>query len=1223
MTIIYGLNKCLYLNLVGFLGCLGASLLTTKTLAEQSNITPDNTLGAESSRLNRDVTINGINADRIDGGARRDSNLFHSFSEFNINDGQRVYFVNPSGVENILTRVTGGNASNIFGALGVDGAANLFLINPNGIVFGENSSLDLQGSFVGTTASGIQFGEQGSFSATNPEMPGNLTVNPSALFFNQVQASGGIINKSQAPAGINPEGDETTGLRVPDGKSLLLVGGNINFDGGRLKAYEGNIELASVSAPGTVDLDIAGDSFSLNIPEDVERGDISLTNIAAVSVFGAGGGNFIINARNLEISNSFIFAGISGNSVNPETQAGDVNLNATDSILLKDGAGIDNSVYSQGNAGNISLQASNSIFLVDSIIVNNIEAGGIGKGGNISINAGSLSLNDGSQIQATLDNADVETNLLGGQGNAGNININVRDAVTINGIKDGISSDISSFVGIGAVGNAGDININTGSLTLAEGSEINAKTSGQGNAGNIIVNASQNISLDGSGDVTLRDGSNGTLFTRIISSVNPESVGNAGNIQLNTGTLSVTDGAFISSSINGKGDSGNITINARDTVTFDTYGFAGSNVFTGGVGKGGDIWVTTGTLSLKNGGQLSTNVSGEGNAGNIFVEAKDNVELDSKVGSRTSSIDSSLLATGLGKGGDIQITTGLLSVSNGAQITAFTDGQGNAGNITINASDKVIFDGFDASSGLMSIVSTNGSSNSVGNGGDIRITTGEFLLKNGGIISTANFGKGNAGNIFLDVGDTITFDGVGSNKLGVAIPSSARSTVSNGNAGNIEVKTGSLFLTNGGDMSVEGFPEENSNNIANGGDITINARESIKFDGKNSGLSTALGRGTGKSGDIQITTGSLSVTNGAVLFAATSGLGNAGNININARDTVTFDRGFAFNVVNSNAIGDSGDIEITTGSLFLDNRGFLSTETGGKGDAGKVKVDAADSIALSNSSQITSNVFTGGEGKGGAIDLDTQTLTLTGGSTISASSNGTGGAGNIEVQAGIIKLDNSSIFAQTAATQGGNITLNVSEKLVLRNSSQISTTAGIAQAGGDGGNIDINSKFIVVIPEENSDITANAFEGSGGKVNITSEAIFGIESRSQPTDKSDITASSQRGISGETSINQDDTSSIQNSFTGLSPNIDTDAIIANSCIARGNKRQENSLRITGSGALRSDRAGNIFVSKYATGKVRTVESNNPAWKKGDAIVEPQGLYRLKNGELLLSRECSD
>ena len=202
------------------------SFLAFSNTPATAQITPDNTLGAESSRIVPNGNIDKI----IDGGALRDHNLFHSFKEFNINNGQSVYFNNPSGIENILTRVTGKNASNIFGTLGVDGAANLFLINPNGIVFGENARLDLGGSFVGTTASGLEFGEQGNFSATNPQAPGLLTVNPDALFFNQLQGNAGIINKSQASAGINPNGIETTGLRVPDGKSLLLVGGDINLD---------------------------------------------------------------------------------------------------------------------------------------------------------------------------------------------------------------------------------------------------------------------------------------------------------------------------------------------------------------------------------------------------------------------------------------------------------------------------------------------------------------------------------------------------------------------------------------------------------------------------------------------------------------------------------------------------------------------------------------------------------------------------------------------------------------------------------------------------------------------------------------------------------------------------------------------------------------------------------------------------------------------------------
>ncbi|MBE9212453.1 filamentous hemagglutinin N-terminal domain-containing protein [Plectonema cf. radiosum LEGE 06105] len=940
------IKKCLQFAFVGFVSCLSASLFTSKTLAQQSNITPDNSLSTESSRLNRNVLINGINADTIDGGALRDRNLFHSFSEFNINNGQAVYFVNPDGIQNILTRVTGGNASNIFGTLGVDGTANLFLINPSGIVFGENASLDLQGSFVGTTASGLQFGEQGSFSATNPELPGSLTVNPSALFFNQVEATGGIINKSQAFAGINPDGNFTTGLRVPDGKSLLLVGGDINFDGGRLRAYEGNIELASLTVPGRVGLDISGDTFSLNIPENVERGDIYLTNQSAISVGGAGGGNLTFNARNIEISNSFLFAGIGRNSFNTDAQAGDINLNATGLIELTNG----------------------------SFIYNDVDS----------------------------------------------------------------------------VGNAGDININGDSIVVKNASQINTQTFGIGNAGNININARENILFQGRDGLLFNDINQATI---IFSRVDSQAIGNAGNIQLTTSTLSVNDGVFIGSNSLGFGNAGDITINASDTASLNNNSNISTSIFFGEGGKGGDIQIKTGTFNLINGGILSTEVSGSGNAGNIFIEARDSININGST--FPSRIQTNLLTGGVGKGGEVQITTGSLFVNNSYLSTA-TDGWGNAGNITINARNRVTFEN--------SEIFTSTGTQAFGDAGNITVTTGDFSVTNDGIISATTFSDTNAGN------------------------------------------------------------------------ITFNAN-------------------------------TFTITNGGKINTNTFGKGDAGDINLNIKDKITL----------------SGNKQAPTGL-------FAST--------------SAEST-----------------GKGGSIFIDPRLVVIENGAVVSVGSDGTGDAGDIFLQAGTLQLDNGFIAAQTASTQGGNINLQISELLLFRNGSEISTTAGTALAGGDGGNIDINSKFIVSIPEENSDITANAFSGNGGQVNIISSGIFGIEPQESLTGKSDITASSELGISGETNINADDTSSIQNSFTELSPNIDTDAIIADSCIVRGNKKQQNSFRITGSGGLPSNRPGNVLVSEYITGEVRNI-SNSRDWKKGDRIIEPQGLYRMENGELLLSRECS-
>ncbi|MBV6627725.1 MAG: filamentous hemagglutinin N-terminal domain-containing protein [Rivularia sp. (in: Bacteria)] len=1065
----YIFSDCLRLTLAGITGCLGVFLITNQALAQQSDIIPDKTLGGENSRVNFNVDINGINADKIDGGARRNSNLFHSFQEFNINNGQALYFTNPDGVENIFTRVTGGNASNIFGTLGVDGAANLFLINPNGIVFGENASLDLQGSFVGTTASGLEFSEQGKFSATNPEIPGSLTVNPSALFFNQVEATGGIINKSRVPAGISRNGNEITGLRVPDGKSLLLVGGEIKLDGGGLIAPEGNIGLASVTVPGMVDLDISGDTFSLDIPEDLERGDITLVNKSYLIVAGTGGGDIAINADNLEISDSTIFAGLEEASKNTNVKSGDININATGSIELQNYALISNVIQGKGNAG--------------------------------------------------------------------------------------------------------DININAG----------------------------KNISLIGNGFPFILNPENDNLITGILSFVANEAVGNAGNIQLTANNIYVNDGASISSRIFGQGNAGNITINAKNTVSFDKNGNIGTDIFSDTFGEGGDIIISTITLSLTNGGQLNSNIFGQGNAGSIFIEARDNVNIDgfllipniagidgSIVGIDgvpvVSGIQSNLI--GIGKGGDIEINTGSLLVNNLASISASTNAIGNAGNITINARETVTFSELGHAQSASTI-------NAIGNGADISINAEKLLLRNGGFLQTSGTGKGNAGNIFLDVRDTITLDGFSKDKI---VPSSVNTFSDNGNAGNIDVKTGSLFLTNGGFMGAYLVGQNNQNDITNAGNITINARDKVKIDGEVSSLLSNLFSGVGKAGNIEITADFLSISNSGEINSSTSGEGNAGNITFNAN---TF--------------------EATNG-------GKVTSNTNSSGDAGTINLNIKDKIILSGSelpTGIFANTSPESTGKGGSIFIDPRLVIIENGAAVSVESNGNKEAGNITLQAGTLQLDNGFITAETASSQGGDINLQIGELLLLRNESQITTTAGTAEAGGNGGNIDIDSKFIISIPEENSDITANAFSGNGGRVDINSNGIFGIETQASLTNKSDITASSETGISGETNINTADTSSIQNSFTELSPNIDTDAIIANSCIARGNKKQENSFRVLGNQGLPSNRPGNVLTSEYITGEVRNIDSKNQVWKKGNPIVEPQGLYRMKNGELLLSRECSN
>ncbi|MEB3217314.1 MAG: hypothetical protein VKN72_13940, partial [Nostocales cyanobacterium 94392] len=1036
---------------------------------------------------------------------------------------------------------------------------------------------------------------------------------------------------------------------------------------------------------------------------------------------------------------------------------GDIKVRAG-SVSVTGDAQLQTVTRNEGDAGNILINArdfvlfdgTNSTGQIFSSAFSSVERGAFGKGGNIEIKTGNLSVVNGSQINASnfekgdagdidittdsflLDNALVQTASFG-QGNAGNITIKAADRVSLDN-----DAEIFSGIAQNAEGNGGNINLTTGSLLLDNKAKLAATTNGSGNAGNITIKAGDRVSLD-----------NGAGIGSLISD---EGIGKGGDIRISTGSLSIAGAAQLDSSTLGKGDAGDVIIDARDTVLF-TGRRPDINLYSGilstaegeGKGNGGNIRISAGSVIVNDAARLSTYTVKKGNAGNISIQARDQLSV-----ANLGRIET--VTSGEGEAGTISVTSGEFSLSNSSAFLSNTYAEGDAGDISIDVAKQVYLD-------KESVISSTVTESAKGNGGTISVNAESLSISNSSAFFSDTYAEGDAGDISIDVVKQVYLDK--ESVISNAVLGNAR-----GNGGIIRIDAESLSITNGSQLQASTFGRGDAGDIrinardlsmekfatlvattqgqGNSGDIFINASDRVLLDSRVI-ISNIVGKvenpgelGDGKGGTIRIDTGSLSVANGSQLQASTFGKGDAGDIIINARDNVSFD-GFrslqsstlnsaAFSIVAEKSTGDGGNIRVNTESLSVTNGALLSTTTFGQGRAGNISIDASDRVFLNGKNKIsglysatltnangkggsitvnadafeiangavvnaqTSSAFQGGDitinssrfeatqggqiittatnlGQAGSILLNSDRVSLSGIDTsyqalwqdktfenqtaesglfanttptasarggniqvnagqlnmsdraqISVNSQGSGVAGDININANRIELtDNAKIIAETTSQNGGNIFIDKADLLLLRRGSLVSATVG---ERGNGGNVNINSKFIVAPQNEDSNISADAFEGRGGNIQINSQGIFGIESRSQQTDKSDITASSQLGISGETNINTDDTSSIQNSFTELSPNIDTNAIIASSCIARGNKRQENSFKITGSGGLRSDRPNNVFVSNYTTGEVRTVETEPPVWKKGDPIIEPQGLYRLSNGELLLSRECS-
>ncbi len=797
----------------------------------------------------------------INDGDRAGGNLFHSFQDFSVSTNGSASFNNAIDIDNIFSRVTGGNLSSIDGLLRANGNANLFLINPAGIIFGNNARLDIGGSFLGSTADSILF-DDGEFSAVDLDNPPLLTIN-APIGLNLRDQPAPITNRSFAQ---NTTSTDFVGLEVSPGANLTLVGGDINFESGEVTARGGRVDLGGLFEAGTVTIN---QDSSLSFPEDIARADVTFINASNVDVRAAGGGSIAVNAGNIELSEgefgaSSLLAGIARDSGSTTAQAGDIILNATDTITVSQ----------------------------ESVISNRVEESGVGNAGGINLTTAKLSLTQGGQVSANIF----------GAGNAGAITISASDTISADGeTQAGSNSGIGSQVAPTGVGNSGGIHLTTAKLSLTQGGRVIASTFGQGDAGAITINASEIISADGED----RDG----FSSAIVSQVALTGVGNSGGINLTTAKLSLTQGSVVNASTFGQGNAGAIAISASDTISVDgenQAGFSsgiGSQVLDTGVGDSGGINLTTAKLSLTQGGQISTSTFGQGNAGAIAISASDTISVD---GEDQAGFNSGIFSqvVGLGKSGEINLTTANLSLTQGGVVDASTFGRGNAGVITINASDTISVDGETQAgftSGIFSTVQESG----VGNSDGIDLTTANLFLTQGGVAEASTAGEGDAGAVMINATDTISADGTNSEGFSSGIFSRVDETAV-GDAGGIDLTTVNLSLTNEAEISVQ------SEGQGNAGNLSIGANSLALENGASVLASTPVG--TGGNLTLQIAD-NLTLRENSTISAQAFENANGGNVTIDAEFIIAF-LNQNNDIIASAEQGIGGNINITAEGVF-------------------------------------------------------------------------------------------------------------------------------------------------------------------------------------------------------------------------------------------------------------------------------------------------------------------
>jgi filamentous hemagglutinin family protein len=947
-------------------------------------------------------------------GQTRGANLFHSFEQFNVLTGESATFTGPNTIQRVISRVTGGVQSFIDGLLGTDFAGakpELYLVNPSGILFGPNASLNVSGSAHFSTADYLRFADQtgqtGLF-ATLSETS-TFSVEPVAAF--------GFLTDTPAPITLQRSVNGIQGgatLRVPAGNTFSLIGGDITMTADpalaqsfipTVAARSGLMQLASSRSIGEIPANVA----DLLADGNTSLGEINLLQGAVMDVGGNGGGTAVIRAGRLTLDGSLILGDSRGN-VAGKPMAIDAQLNGE--AVIRNGSAVLADTFAGGQTGALLLKAG-QIEVNRGIVGSRAFGGSTADTGTVTVLADTLALTNASVIETRT--------MSGSSGRAGPVTVQADNLIL--SFQSQVRSQTSGS------GNAGDVMMQTNTLTVDNNSQLSAITFGRGAGGRLLITGNEWVSIN----------SGGSLFA-FARGTAPDA-GPAGGIDIMTKTLTVTGtNTQVAASTFGPGAGGTIHISADMISLSDSANiFSNARGTTATAGNAGAIAVEAQNVMITGGAFISSNTFGRGNGGTIRVTARDTVSMSgvSAVDGLPSGMasDSSSSASGAGNAGTIIVEAKYVTIAEGAAITSISNGPGTGGTIQVTASETVTVTGSSANGESLSALSTDASGTLLGAGsaGGIMVHGRNVAITNGGLIQSATIGPGTGGTIRVTADETVTMTGLTADGQ-----SSSRLTASSGGtmpgagpAGSVVVNASDLTLTRGAQIS------SNTDGPGNGGIVAATATNGLTLSDPGTAISTAS-RGAGVGGTIRLSAARMDLSDHVTIVASSTGAGNAGDISLIASDRI---RLVDSSVKSEAAMASGGNVKFTAPDLIQLINGEIVTSVmgGAQTRGGDISIDP-QSVVFQNSRILA----TATQGNGGNITIIGNVVLVDPGSFIDASSS-QGVSGQVAIQAPVNNVAGAlSRLSQTP--------LNAAELLTARCAARLreGRTSSLTLAGRDG-----------------------------------------------------------------------------------------------------------------------------------------------------------------------------